>query len=122
MHHLICIESDQYLPSNVSRIISVLPHVAVPQPSDKIFRIDFTEDLDEVRVKWLGTLPNKCKLIKNRLNLKMYSNNDYCLFIRSGPVNKSSEIYRRKIINRFGAYQTNKGFGRRMEEVSVKFI
>lgn len=65
MHFLICIESDQYLPPSKCRILSVLPHVAVPQPSDKIFRIDFTDDSDEVHIKWLGTLPNKCKLFEN---------------------------------------------------------
>ncbi|XP_055322190.1 folliculin isoform X2 [Sitodiplosis mosellana] len=59
MHHLICIESDQYLPSSQCRILSVLPHVAVPQPSDKIYRIDFTDDSDEAHIKWPGTLPNK---------------------------------------------------------------
>lgn len=61
MHHLICLESDQYLPPTRCRILSVLPQVAVPQPTEKIFRIDFAEDTNEVHVKWLGTLPSKCK-------------------------------------------------------------
>lgn len=61
MHHLICIESDQYLPSSRCRILSVLPEVAVPQPSDNMFHIDFADDTNEVQVKWLGTLPSKCK-------------------------------------------------------------
>lgn len=62
MHHLICFESDQYLPPTKYRLLSVLPHVAVPQPSEKIFRIDFNESTNEVHIKWQGTLPNKCKL------------------------------------------------------------
>lgn len=62
MHHLICIESDQYLPPTKCRILSVLPHVAVPQPSEQIFRVDFG-DCNDIHVKWLGTLPNKCECL-----------------------------------------------------------
>lgn len=69
MHHLIFIESDQYLPPTKCRILSVLPQVAVPQPTEKIFRIDFTEDTNEVHVKWLGTLPSKCKFQTNEMFL-----------------------------------------------------
>lgn len=67
MHHLISIESEQYLPPNKCRILSVLPHVAVPQPSEKIYRIDFTDDSDEAHIKWTGTLPNKCTSLKYTL-------------------------------------------------------
>lgn len=62
MHHLICIESDQYLPPTRCRLLSVLPEVAVPQPSEKIFRVDFMDDTNAVHIKWLGTCPNKCKI------------------------------------------------------------
>lgn len=68
MHYLICIESDQYLPPTTCRILSVLPHVAVPQPTEKIFRIDFNEDTYEAHVKWPGTMPNKCKLAHKQLS------------------------------------------------------
>lgn len=61
MHHLICFESDQYLPPAKCRLLSVLPHVAVPQPSEKIFRIDFIESTNDVHIKWHGKLPSKCK-------------------------------------------------------------
>lgn len=61
MHYLISIDSNQYIPPNKCRILSVLPQVAVPQPSDKIYRIDFTDDSNEFHIKWLGTVPNKCE-------------------------------------------------------------
>lgn len=69
MHHLICIESDQYLPPIKCRLLSVLPQVAVPQPSEKVFRIDFMDDTNVVHIKWLGTCPNKCMLIRSHLDL-----------------------------------------------------
>lgn len=65
MHYLICIDSDQYLPPSKFRILSVLSNVAVPQPSENIFRIDFTEDSDDVHIGWLGSKPNKCELMNN---------------------------------------------------------
>lgn len=72
MHHVICIESDQYLPPTKCRILSILPHVAVPQPSEKIFRIDFTEDTNEVHVKWLGALPTKCKFNEKHTLIRLF--------------------------------------------------
>lgn len=66
MHHLICIESEQYLSPIKCRLLSVLPQVAVPQPSEKIFRIDFMDDTNVAHIKWLGTCPNKCKLQRSQ--------------------------------------------------------
>lgn len=60
MHKLTQSECNQYLPATVCRILSVSPNVAVPQPSENIFRVDFVSDSDYVHVKWLGELPNKC--------------------------------------------------------------
>lgn len=61
MHHLICIDSDRYQTPTECRILTVSPSIAVPQPSENIFRIEFLDNCDDVHVKWLGCLPNKCK-------------------------------------------------------------
>lgn len=63
MHYLVKSDAQNYVPSSeFCRILSVLPPIAVPQASATIFRIDFVDNSDEVHVKWLGTLPTKCKL------------------------------------------------------------
>lgn len=85
MHHVICIESDQYLPPIRCRILSVLPQVAIPQPSEKIFRIDFTEDTNEVHVKWFGTLPTKCKFKLEKTSFHSVRNSWGSLFFKIDP-------------------------------------
>lgn len=67
MQHLISIESDQYLAAEKCRILSVLSHVAVPQPSEHIFRIEFIDDSNDVHVKWSGSLPNKLPDLLTRI-------------------------------------------------------
>lgn len=56
MHKLIQTDS-QYLTNSDCKIIAVLPEIAVPMPSNLIYRIDFLDD--KISIKWLGEVPNK---------------------------------------------------------------
>lgn len=55
--HLIKLESSTKYASEF-RIICLFPETAVPQPSSKVFRIDFLAD-DKMTIKWSGDLPSK---------------------------------------------------------------
>lgn len=81
MHHLICIDSEQYVSSTKCRLLSVLPQVTLPPPSEKMFFIEFLDDTNTVHIKWLGTCPNKCKFCNNHssnfpifLNFSLFDN------------------------------------------------
>lgn len=60
MHRLVNIESDEYLTPDKCRILTVSHAVAVPLPSEDIFRVDFLDNPNELHVKWLGKMPSKC--------------------------------------------------------------
>lgn len=67
LHKFTRMNGHQYVPASECRILSVVPEVAVPQPSANIFRVDFIclDDSgldDHVSVKWPGELPTKRKL------------------------------------------------------------
>lgn len=59
MHKVTKMNCSQYLSPSEFRIITVPPEVAVPQPNNSIFRIDFVGNNNSVSVKWLGELPCK---------------------------------------------------------------
>lgn len=119
MHHLICTSSDQYLTQTECRILSVSHSVAVPQLSDDIFRIEFLDNSNDVHVKWLGCLPNKCKIFR-----KEFVQMNQIVFVisikfhRSGPIDENIESSQRTAFERFRFTQTNSRVGRRLAKVS----
>lgn len=123
MHHLICTSSDQYLPQTECRILSISHSVVVPQLSEHIFGIDFLDNCDAVHVKWLGCLPNKCKIFKKVPQKKeTYHFLISTKFRRSRPLDENIESSERTAFDRFRFSQTNSRFGRRLAKVKISLI
>lgn len=96
LHKFTRMNSLQYVPATECRILSVVPEVAVPQPSSNIFRVDFIGVDDTVCVKWPGEIPTKCT---NRLFfLYNYMFNSFFYYCSARFINKNFKSCKRTTI------------------------
>lgn len=68
LHHLISIDLNEYFMPDKCRILSMAGECStLPQPSQTIMLIDICDNMDRVKVQWLGQVPNRLPDLLTRI-------------------------------------------------------